>query len=322
MRILIAGGAGFIGGHLTDELLRRGYKVSILDDLSTGRPEIIQRHSANPNFSYCIDSVNNESTVTRLMEHVDQVYHLAAAVGVRLVIENSVKSMETNVLGTEILLRVAASKQTPIFIASSSEVYGTRNDVPFREDDPLVMGVTSSTRWSYACSKALDECMAFAYHRERGLPVVVGRLFNTAGPGQTGRYGMVLPNFVRQALEGRPLTVFGDGEQSRCFCHVHDTVRALVGLMHEKTCVGQLFNIGATDEISMAELARKVLHKTQSKSLIEVVPYITAYGAAFEDMRRRVPDTRKIEHYIGWRPTLTLDQLIEDVIDSVRSGYV
>lgn len=322
MRILITGGAGFIGTHLTDELLRRGYRVSILDDLSTGRPEIIERHSANPNFSYCIDSVNNESTVARLMEQVDQVYHLAAAVGVRLVIDSSLKSMETNVLGTEILLRVAASKQTPVFIASSSEVYGTRNDIPFREDDPLVLGATSSMRWSYACSKALDECLAFAYHREKGLPVVVGRLFNTAGPGQTGRYGMVLPNFVRQALEARPITVFGDGKQTRCFCHVSDTVRALIGLMQEKSCVGQLFNIGATDEISMAELARKVLHKTHSKSPIEAVPYTTAYGTAFEDMRRRVPDTGKIEQYIGWRPALTLDRLIEDVIDSVRSGYV
>ena len=319
MQILITGGAGFIGSYLTAELLAQGHEVQILDDLSTGRAESFEAFKSNSGFSYVIDSVTNEAVVDKLIDGVDCIYHLAAAVGVRLIIDNPVSSIETNVLGTEIILRAAARARAPIFIASSSEVYGKTLSVPFNENDNLALGATNNTRWSYACSKAIDECLALAYHREQNLPVVIGRLFNTTGPGQASQYGMVLPNFVGQAISGQPITVFGDGSQTRCFCHVRDTVRALIDLMADPACEGQVFNIGSSHEVSITELARQVRDQTRSASVIETIPYNEAYGSGFEDMQRRVPDTGKIERQIGWRPEISLEQLVQDVVDDMRA---
>ena len=314
MRIFVTGGAGFIGSHLARALLAQGHEVDILDDLSTGRAENFEDLKSYARFSYVIDSLENASAVARLAERADRIYHLAAAVGVRLVIDDPVGTIETNVRGTEIVLQAAAAKRVPIFIASSSEVYGKSPDLPFREDGDLTLGATANMRWSYACSKALDECLALAYHRDGRLPVVIGRLFNTTGPQQTGQYGMVLPSFARQAVAGEPITVFGDGTQTRCFCHVQDVVRALVGLMEDPRCYGEVFNIGSTREISIADLAGLVRDAAGSSSPIELLPYDQAYAGDFEDMMRRVPDIGKIERMIGWRPEIPLEQLVRDVV--------
>lgn len=318
MRIFITGGAGFIGSHLARALLKQGHEVDILDDLSTGRAENIEDIKADPRFSCVIDSLENVAAVARLAERADRIYHLAAAVGVRLVIDDPVGTIETNVRGTEIVLQAATVKQTPIFIASSSEVYGKSPDLPFHEDGDLTLGATANMRWSYACSKALDECLALAYHRDGRLPAVIGRLFNTTGPGQMSRYGMVLPGFARQAVAEEPITVFGDGEQTRCFCHVQDVVRALIGLMEDSRCYGQVFNVGSTREISIADLARLVRGAAGSRSSIELIPYDKAYQGDFEDMMRRVPDIGKIERQIGWRPEILLEQLVDDVVSHAR----
>jgi UDP-glucose 4-epimerase len=319
VRYLITGGAGFIGSHLAELFLTQGGKVHILDDLSTGAIDNIRRLKENPGFSYTIESAASAATVAELVDEADVVFHLAAAVGVELIVESPVRTIETNVHCTEIVLGAANKKQKPVFIASTSEVYGKSADLPFKEDGDLLLGPTSTGRWSYACSKAIDEYLALAYHKERGLPVVIGRLFNTVGPRQTGRYGMVVPSFVRQALAGEPITVHGDGEQQRCFCHVKDVVKAIADLMQTEEAVGEVFNIGSTEEVSVLELAERVRRACESESEIKLVPYEEAYEAGFEDMRRRVPDTTKIADLLAWRPTRTLDEILGDVIESQRA---
>jgi UDP-glucose 4-epimerase len=290
MRILITGGAGFVGSHLSDELLKRGHRVHVLDDLSTGAIDNIRHLKHHPSYGYTVDSCNNSSLVAELVDSADAVYHLAAAVGVELIVESPVRTIENNVHSTEVVLSAASKKKKPVFVASTSEVYGKSPALPFREDGDLLMGPTVKGRWSYACSKAIDEFLALAYWKERGLPTVIGRMFNTVGPRQTGRYGMVVPNFVRQALAGQPITVFGDGTQTRCFCHVHDVVRALADLMERDDLYGEVFNIGAEEEISIADLAARVREIVGNDVPITYVPYDEAYEEGFEDMHRRVPD--------------------------------
>jgi UDP-glucose 4-epimerase len=319
MRYLITGGAGFIGSHLTEEFLSRGHAVHVLDDLSTGAIDNVRHLKGRRGFEYTIDSAANIPVVAELVDGVDAVYHLAAAVGVELIVESPVRTIETNVHCTEIVLAQANKKKKPVFIASTSEVYGKSEDLPFREDGDLLLGPTSTGRWSYACSKAIDEYLALAYWKERRLPVVVGRLFNTVGPRQTGRYGMVVPSFVRQALAGEPLTVHGDGRQRRCFCHVKDVVRAMADLVETDEAVGEVFNIGNTDEITILELARRVREACESDSEVRLVPYEQAYEVGFEDMRRRIPDITKIGDLLDWRPTRTLDGILSDVIESQRA---
>jgi UDP-glucose 4-epimerase len=319
MRILITGGAGFIGSHLSDELLARGDSVHVLDQLTTGSIDNIRHLKGRPGFGYTIGSAADAPLVAELVDEADVVYHLAAAVGVELIVESPVRTIETNVHCTEVVLAQASKKKKPIFIASTSEVYGKSTALPFREDGDLVLGPTMKGRWSYACSKAVDEFLALAYHKERGLPTVVGRLFNTVGPRQTGRYGMVVPSFVAQALAGRPIRVYGDGRQRRCFCHVHDVVRALADLMRRDDVYGEVFNIGGTDEITIEDLAHLVRDATGSQSEITLVPYDEAYEEGFEDMRRRIPDTRKIRERLGWEPAKTLGDILTDVIAAQRA---
>jgi UDP-glucose 4-epimerase len=319
MRILITGGAGFIGSHLSDELLARGDSVHVLDQLTTGSIDNIRHLKGRPGFGYTIGSAADAPLVAELVDEADVVYHLAAAVGVELIVESPVRTIETNVHCTEVVLAQASKKKKPIFIASTSEVYGKSTALPFREDGDLVLGPTMKGRWSYACSKAVDEFLALAYHKERGLPTMVGRLFNTVGPRQTGRYGMVVPSFVAQALAGRPIRVYGDGRQRRCFCHVHDVVRALADLMRRDDVYGEVFNIGGTDEITIEDLAHLVRAATGSQSEITLVPYDEAYEEGFEDMRRRIPDTRKIRERLGWEPAKTLGDILTDVIAAQRA---
>jgi len=319
MRCLITGGAGFIGSHLADELLRRGHHVHALDDLSTGAMANILHLKDQPNFEYTIDSAANARLVAELVDTADVIYHLAAAVGVELIVESPVRTIETNVHTTEVLLSHAAKKRKPVFIASTSEVYGKSDALPFREDGDMVLGPTHNGRWAYACSKAIDEFLAIAHWRERQVPTVVGRLFNTVGPRQTGRYGMVIPRLVRQALAGEPLTVHGDGTQKRCFCHVRDVVVALADLMEHEGAYGEVFNIGSSEEISIRELAERIIAATGSGSEIRLVPYEEAYGQGFEDMQRRIPDTTKINSLTGWAPQRTLDDILADVIADQRA---
>ena len=316
MRFLITGGAGFIGSHLAEALLARGHRVHVLDDLSTGSIDNIRHLKTDPRFSYTIDTCASASVVAELVDDADIVYHLAAAVGVELIVESPVRTIETNVHCTEVVLAQAAKKRKPVLIASTSEVYGKSKAFPFREDGDLVMGPSTTGRWSYACSKAIDEFLALAYWKERKLPTVVARLFNTVGPRQTGRYGMVVPTFVGQALAERPLTVFGDGRRTRCFCHVDDVVTALVDLMLlGDAAYGGVFNIGSQEEISIMGLADRVLELTGSDSEIHVIPYEEAYEAGFEDMPRRYPDVAKIEAAVGWTATRSLDQILNHVVD-------
>lgn len=318
MRVLITGGAGFIGSHLSDAYVARGDEVYIIDDLSTGSIRNIAHLKENPRFHYHIDSVNNQSLVAELIDECDVVFHLAAAVGVKLIVESPVRTIETNVHCTEVVLAQASKKKKKVLVASTSEVYGLSNDVPFREDGNLVMGATTKGRWSYACSKAIDEFLALAYWREKKLPTVVVRLFNTVGPRQTGQYGMVIPTFVRQSLAGKPITVYGDGEQTRCFGYVGDVVGALVGLMDKDEAVGQVFNIGSNEEVSILGLARRIKEITRSDSEIVLVPYDEAYEEGFEDMPRRVPDITKIGKLVGFRPEMKLDGIIERVVEYHR----
>lgn len=315
MRYLITGGAGFIGSHLSDELLRRGHEVSVIDDLSTGSIHNISHLKGNPKFSYVIDSVNNVPLTAELVDAADVIYHLAAAVGVKLIVESPVRTIKTNIQCTEVILELANKKKKPTFVASTSEVYGKSEQIPFRESGDLVMGATSKGRWSYACSKAIDEFLALAYWREKQLPTVVARLFNTVGPRQTSQYGMVVPTFVRQGLAGKPITVYGDGTQSRCFTHVRDVVLALADLMLHEEAYGQVFNIGNDQECTITELAQQVRAATGSKSELQYIPYHQAYEAGFEDMLRRVPSIEKINTLLGWKPTIHLDQIIRDVIE-------
>jgi UDP-glucose 4-epimerase len=319
VRFLITGGAGFVGSHLADELLSRGHRVHALDDLSTGSIANIRHLKADPRFEYTIESCANDSVVAELVDEVDVVFHLAAAVGVKLIIESPVRAIETNVHCTEVVLRHVAKKRRPVFIASTSEVYGKSAALPFRETGDLVLGPPHLGRWSYACSKAIDESLALAHHRERRVPTLVGRLFNTVGPRQTGQYGMVVPTFVRQALNEQPITVFGDGSQRRCFCHVRDVVKALADLMASGGLYGEVFNIGSHEEVSICDLAHRVKELTGSSSEIVTIPYDEAYEKGFEDMHRRVPDTSKLEAAIGWRQTLKLDDILEDVLAGERS---
>jgi UDP-glucose 4-epimerase len=318
MRALITGGAGFIGSHLTEALLAAGHEVLILDNLSTGSIENIVHLKGKPGFEYFVDSVQNEPLLAELIDRSDVVFHFAAAVGVKLIVEQPVHTIETNVHGTEVVLKHANKKKKLVVIASTSEVYGKSNDVPFREDADLVMGATLKHRWAYACSKAIDEFLALAYWKERKLPVIIVRFFNTVGPRQTGQYGMVIPNFVRQALAGQPITVFGDGTQSRAFTHVSDVVGALLKLVADPKSVGQVFNIGNTEEITMLSLAERVKALTGSESPIKLVPYDEAYESGFEDMPRRVPDLRKVRDAIGYEPRNTLDDILVQVIDYFR----
>jgi len=318
MRVLITGGAGFVGSHLAEALLDRGDEVFIIDNLSTGSIDNVVHLKHNPKFHYTIDSVSNEPVLAELIDRADIVVHLAAAVGVKLIVEQPVHTIETNVHGTEVVLKHANKKKKLVLIASTSEVYGKSADVPFREDADLVLGPTVKHRWAYACSKMIDEFLALAYWKERKLPVIVVRLFNTVGPRQTGQYGMVIPNFVRQALAGHPITVFGDGTQSRSFTYVGDVVSAMVALIDEPRAVGQVFNIGNGNEITIRELAEKVKKMTGSSSEIVTVPYDRAYEAGFEDMPRRVPDIRRIQALVGFRPTVELDETLTRVIEHFR----
>jgi UDP-glucose 4-epimerase len=318
MRVLITGGAGFVGSHLAETLLERGDEVFIIDNLSTGSIDNVVHLKAHPRFHYTIDSVSNEPVLAELIDRSDIVVHLAAAVGVKLIVEQPVHTIETNVHGTEVVLKHANKKKKLVLIASTSEVYGKSVDVPFREDADLVLGPTAKHRWAYACSKMIDEFLALAYWKERKLPVVVVRLFNTVGPRQTGQYGMVIPNFVSQALAGHPITVFGDGTQSRSFTYVGDVVRAMVALIDEPRAVGQVFNIGNGNEITIRELAEKVKKMTGSSSEIVMVPYDQAYEAGFEDMPRRVPDIGRIQALVGYRPTVDLDETLTRVIEHFR----
>ena len=321
MRVLITGGAGFIGSHLADAYLQRGDEVFVIDDLSTGRIENIRHLKDHPRFHYTIESVLNHPVTAELVDQSDVVFHLAAAVGVKLIVESPVRTIETNVRGTEVVLSIANKKKKKVLVASTSEVYGLSTDVPFREDGNLVMGATTKGRWSYACSKAIDEFLALAYWRERKLPTIVVRLFNTVGPRQTGQYGMVIPTFVKQALAGRPITVYGDGKQTRCFGYVGDVVGALIKLVDHEEAVGQVFNIGSNEEITILELAQRIKKLTGSESEIVFVPYDEAYAEGFEDMPRRVPDIAKVHALVGFRPEITLDGILQSVIE-YQSGRV
>jgi len=315
MKILITGGAGFIGSHLAERHLERGDEVYVMDDLSTGSMDNIIHLKDHPRFRYYIDTIENEQLLSELVDLCDTIYHLAAAVGVRLIVESPCRTIETNISGTERVLRYAAKKKKRVLITSTSEVYGKRDHIPFSEQDDLVMGPTSKGRWSYACSKAIDEFLAIAYWREKRVPTVVVRLFNTVGPRQTGRYGMVIPNFVRQALSGEDITVYGDGSQTRCFTHVSDSVRALMALTDHPEALGEVYNVGSTQEVSIMELAERVKALTGSRSRIVRIPYDEAYEKEFEDMARRVPDLTKVRSFIGYEPRYSLDQILTSVIE-------
>ena len=319
MKVLITGGAGFIGSHLAERLIARGDRVLVLDDLSTGSMDNLTGLEGKPGFEYRIGSALDYPLVSECVDRCDVTVHLAAAVGVRLIVERPVHTIETNVGATETVLKAAAKKQKLVLVASTSEVYGKSTKLPFNEDDDLQLGPTSHSRWAYACSKALDEWLGLAYYREKGVPVILARFFNTVGPRQTGRYGMVLPNFATQALAGEPITVFGNGKQSRCFGHVQDAVESILRLLGTPTAVGQVFNIGNDEEVSIYGLAERVRDAAGSKSEIVLVPYNEAYPEGFEDMHRRVPDVAKLERTIGFRPRTPLTTIIEHVIADQRA---
>ncbi len=319
MNYLVTGGAGFIGSHLCDRLIAEGHRVLALDDLSTGRYSNVAHLEGNPAFELRVASVTDPVVVERCVVDCQAVFHLASAVGVKLVVDQPVKTIETIVNGTDIVLRFAARYRRPVLLTSTSEVYGKSEKFPFAEGDDCVMGPTTTRRWAYACAKALDEFLALAHWHEARLPVVVARLFNTVGPRQTGRYGMVVPRFVSQALVGEPLTVYGDGKQSRCFGHVADVVGALIGLMDSPSARGEVFNIGNDQETSILELARRVIEATGSTSTIKTIPYGEAYTAGFEDMVRRIPDLSKIKRTIDYRPSRGLDRILADIIAEQRA---
>lgn len=314
MHYLITGGAGFIGSHLADFLLDRGDTITVIDDLSTGSMKNIAHLRPHPEFRYVVGDVNDRQLTAELIDEADAVFHLAAAVGVQLIVDDPIRTIETNIRCTEVVLEMAAKKQKKVMIASTSEVYGKTERLPFSESGDLVLGPTSKSRWNYAASKMVDEFLALAYWKQRKLPVFVVRFFNTVGPRQTGQYGMVVPRFVGQALKGDPITVYGDGKQRRCFGHVHDAVEGVVGLMDSDASVGQVFNVGSDEEISIHELAERVRDMTGSSSEITFVPYEEAYEEGFEDMRRRIPDLTKVKGAIGYTPRRNLDQVIRDVV--------
>jgi UDP-glucose 4-epimerase len=315
MKALITGGAGFVGSHLAEALLDHGHDVYVIDNLSTGSIENIEHLKARPRFQYAIDSILNEPVLAELVDRAEVVFHLAAAVGVRLIVDSPVNTIETNVHGTEMVLKLANKKRKKVLLTSTSEVYGKANAVPFHEDGDLVMGPTTKGRWSYACSKAIDEFLALAYHKEKHLPVVVARLFNTVGPRQTGRYGMVIPSFVKQALLGHPITVYGDGTQTRCFTFIDDVVGQLIALSETPRAVGEVFNIGNDrEEVTIHALAQRVKARAGSNSEIVLVPYDKAYEEGFEDMHRRVPDLSKLRALTGYEPRVHLDEILDRVI--------
>lgn len=319
-RVLITGGAGFIGSHLAEALVAKGQEVFVLDDLSTGALDNLAGLAQHPRFHFTKASVRASRELTRLVGEVDFIYHLAAAVGVELVVNSPVYTIEDNVRGTEDVLAAAAARGVGVLLTSTSEVYGKSDRRQFAEEDDLLIGPPAFGRWSYACSKLLDEFLVLAYWREKQLPVFIVRLFNTVGPRQTGRYGMVVPRLVRQALREEPLTVFGDGGQSRCFCHVADVVRALVELPGQRGAVGEVFNIGSTEEVTILALAQRVQALTASRSAVRLVPYDEAYAQGFEDLRRRVPRIEKIGRWMGWRPTKSLDEILRDMVEHERAG--
>ena len=319
MKVLITGGAGFIGSHLAERLLAGGARVLVLDDLSTGAIANIEPLIGNPKFAYRIGSVMDAPLVAEMVDRCDVTVHLAAAVGVRLIVEQPVRTIETNVHGTEVVLNAVARKGRKVVIASTSEVYGKSARVPFSEESDLMLGPTTHSRWAYACSKALDEWLALAYAREKDVPVVIARFFNTVGPRQTGRYGMVLPTFARQALRAEPITVYGTGEQSRCFAHVRDAVEAVARLIDCPAAVGRVFNIGSDEEVTINRLAALVRDAAGSRSELVHIPYTEAYAEGFEDMPRRVPDVRRLEQTIGFRPSTPLSRIITDVLEHERA---
>jgi len=320
MRVLVTGGSGFIGSHLTEALLSEGHEVVVLDDLSTGRLENLQGVQDHPRFTVHVGSVLDEALVRKLVDEVDMVYHLAAAVGVRLILERPVETIETNIVGTEMVLRAATGKRARVVLASTSEVYGKNDAVPLSEEDDRILGPTTKSRWSYACSKAIDEFLGLAYYREREVPVVILRFFNTVGPRQTGQYGMVVPRFARQALDGEPITVYGDGRQSRAFTDVEDAVRATVALSMSPAAVGEVFNVGSSEEVTIGELAERVKRLAGSRSPIVFVPYEEAYQPGFEDLRRRVPSIAKAERVVGYRPRVPLDETLRRVLEFFRTS--
>jgi len=314
MKYLVTGGAGFIGSHLAEAILRQNDEVWVIDNLSTGSINNIEHLKSNPKFHYTIDTVFNVQLLAELIDNCDVIFHLAAAVGVQLIIEHPVNTIETNIAGTENVLKLANKKNKLVLIASSSEVYGKSTEVPFNENNDMLLGPTVKSRWSYACSKAIDEFLALAYWHEKKLPTIVVRFFNTVGPRQTGRYGMVIPRFVQQALANEPITIFGTGKQSRCFTDVSDVVSAVLKLTANNKSVGEVFNIGSDQEITIEQLANKVKEKTKSTSGIKYIPYDQAYEIGFEDMLRRVPDLSKVKKHIGYKPTQNIDQILDKVI--------
>ena len=319
MKCLITGGSGFIGSHLSEKLLGTGNEVVVIDDLSTGRFENIAPLEKNKNFKCYIDTVMNEALMEKLVEGCDCIYHLAAAVGVRLIIEDPVRTIETNILGTDVVLRLASRYRRKLLVTSTSEIYGKNENAPFKEDDDRILGSTTKSRWSYSSSKAIDEFLCLAYYKEKKLPVTIVRLFNTVGPRQTGQYGMVIPRFVQQVLANKPITVYGDGKQSRSFAHVKDVVSGITELINRPEAVGEVFNIGSCEEVSINELAGRIIKLAGSSCKIVHIPYEQAYETGFEDMRRRVPDTSKVNKLIGYEPTYSLDEILKEVISYFKT---
>ncbi len=318
-RALITGGSGFIGSHLAEALLAQGQHVVVIDDLSTGRLDNIVQLLDHPHFQFVNETIRNATVMDRLVSDCDTIFHLAAAVGVELIIKDPAHTIETNLFGTETVLSLARRYRRTVLLASSSEVYGKSSDLPFREEADRVLGPTTKSRWSYAESKAMDEFLALAYHKQFHVPIVVCRFFNTVGPRQTGTYGMVIPRLVKQAVSDLPLTVYGDGQQTRCFCNVKDTVRAVIGLSAEPRALGEIFNIGSGDEIAILQLAHRIVQRAHSRSEIKLIPYDQAYESGFEEMQRRVPSTEKIKAVIGWQPAISLDQTLDEVIAQFRT---
>jgi UDP-glucose 4-epimerase len=318
MNVLITGGAGFIGSHLAEKYIQAGHHVTVLDDLSTGSMENLAAIKDHPQLEFVFDSVRNENTVHLLVEKCDRIFHLAAAVGVQLIVDRPVHTIETNIHGTEVILSTANRFRKKILLASTSEVYGKSESIPFHEDDDTVLGSTRFSRWSYACSKAIDEFLGLAYFQQYSLPTIIVRLFNTVGPRQTGQYGMVIPRFVERALKNQPLQIYGDGLQTRCFCCVYDVVEGLMNLMEAPRACGMVYNIGSTEEVSMVTLADTIIRMTQSQSSREYLSYEAAYGKPFDDMRKRVPSLQRIQQTTGYQPKYTLEQTLELIIDDIR----
>jgi len=313
MRILITGGAGFIGSHLAETLLSKGHEIIIIDNLSTGSLKNVENIKTEENVEIFIDTIFNKKLMNELVQRCDQIYHLAAAVGVRLIVDKPVETIETNILGTDIVIKYANRFNKKIFIASTSEVYGKNDNLPFKEEFNRIYGPTNIRRWAYAESKAIDEFLALAYYYEKKLPVVIGRLFNTVGPRQSGQYGMVIPRFMQQALLNHPLTVYGDGQQSRCFTHVQDAIKAMIGLMEKDDCIGEIYNIGSNKEIKIIDLAKKIINITNSESKIKLISYKEAFGEGFEDMKRRVPDLTKICNSINYQQKYNLNDILQEM---------